>query len=106
MEASSKTVALCDLEKENLSKAYHDWRVNRSSNKYKQIFYAPPNVNNDAVIRELRFIYNSSLRFLPLFLIWYIAEFFCTIGVFTRQPSLEKKGKDMLAAQRSFRPLK
>lgn len=98
---------LSALEQNSLSKTYQEWRERPRQNKPSTtLLFGPINVDASEIVEEMRFLQNSPLRFLPLFIIWYVAELFCTIGTYAGHPSLNERGKKILEVMQNFRAIK
>lgn len=107
MKNHSQKNLLGDIEKKNISQTYHAWRKRRQKNTAAEpLFFRPINVESHEIAQEMRIIQNSALKFLPLFMTWYVAEFICTLGALLRQPSLEGRGKKILNVLQNFKAIR
>lgn len=98
---------LSDTEKNSLSQTYYEWREGSRQNKsVEPLLFRPINVNAREIVEEMRLLQHSALRFLPLFMIWHVAELFCTLGTILKRPSLEIRGKKILNVLQNFRAIK
>ena len=98
---------LSEIEINSLSKIYQEWRERRRQNKFSTaLLFTPINVNAHEIVEEMRFLQNSPLRFLPFFLIWHVAEFFCTVGTYTGHRALEERGKKLIKVMQNFKAIK
>ncbi len=100
------TIELGDLEKKALLEEYRKWSDGcGGSRRPEPLFFTPVTMERDEIVEEMRFIYNSSLKFIPPFMMWRLAELLCTMGKAVGLVSLELKGKRLIKTLKNFRSI-
>jgi hypothetical protein len=98
---------LSDIEKKTLTQTYYEWHKQLRQNKsLEPSLFRPINVNAYEIVEEMRLLQNSAFKFLPLFMIWHVAELFCTLGTVMKRPALENRGKKILNVLQNFKAIK
>lgn len=106
MELHNHYSALSSEEKNALLSEYNRWlQIPRQNKVDPDSFFPPVNMGEQELVAGLRNIHNSSLKFIPIFLIWYIAQLACTLGKISSNLKLETWGRSTLKILQNFRVL-
>jgi len=97
---------LIDVEKENLLNEYKKWKKFRLiTNKKNHKFYAPVAIDRETIVREMRFVHNTPLKFVPAFFMLELARFMSTFGRIAGLQSIENIGHRLLRVLSVFTPM-
>lgn len=100
-------IGISDVEKKTLLTEMRSWKEGkRNKNVHEPLLFFPENMESGELIDELRVIYNSYLKFIPLVMLWPLAEFSNTSGRILGNRILQERGMRILQVLTNFRSVR